>query len=108
MQQFICELAAIPDKSGREFEVNGVMFVVVRMGETAFAYRNYCPHRGTPLNWMPDQFMDYDRQYIQCATHGALFDPASGKCLAGPCAGDYLDGLVLNVTEGKVFLVQEA
>lgn len=104
MRQFICDVASIPDNSGREFELGGVAFVVVRMGKAVFAYQNHCPHQGTPLNWMPDQFMDYDKQYIQCATHGALFRPDTGLCITGPCHGAYLEPVAVRVRDGKLFL----
>ena len=57
------------------------------------AYVNQCPHLGIELNWMPGRFMDSDGCFIQCATHGALFLPKSGECIAGPCQGDALTPL---------------
>ena len=42
-------------------------------GHSVYVYENSCPHIGTPLDWMPDQFMSADGQYIICATHGAEF-----------------------------------
>ena len=32
-------------------------------------------------------FLDADREYIMCSTHGAVYEPATGHCLGGPCAG---------------------
>jgi len=52
-----------------------------------------CPHRGVPLEWQPDQFLDPSASLIQCATHGALFLIESGECVAGPCAGQFLTAL---------------
>jgi nitrite reductase/ring-hydroxylating ferredoxin subunit len=51
------------------------------------AFLNVCPHVGTPLDWMPNEFFDAESKRLLCRTHGALFDPLSGGCLAGPCAG---------------------
>ena len=65
------------------------LFVVHYQGEF-FAYRNQCPHRQIELEWMPDQFFDSAGDYIQCATHGALFLPATGRCIAGPCQNQSL------------------
>lgn len=62
-------------------------------GSTPKAYLNLCPHLGVELNWMPGQFMDADNLFIQCATHGALFKPGTGECIAGPCQGDVLTAL---------------
>ncbi|MBE0484754.1 Rieske 2Fe-2S domain-containing protein [Marinobacter sp.] len=67
-------------------------FVFLERG-TPKAYLNLCPHLGVELNWMPGRFMDADNLFIQCATHGALFKPGTGECIAGPCQGDALTAL---------------
>ena len=54
------------------------------------AYINSCPHTGVPLDWTPGVFMNRDDTYLQCATHGALFIPETGKCVAGPCKDAFL------------------
>lgn len=69
---------------------------------TPRAYLNLCPHLGIELNWMPGRFMDSDNLFIQCATHGALFKPADGECIAGPCQGDALTPLELRERDGQV------
>jgi len=53
-------------------------FVVRRDGEF-FAYRNSCPHTGSPLEWVDHQFLDMEGALIQCATHDARFliDPGN-------------------------------
>jgi len=50
-----------------------------------YAYRNHCPHVGSPLDWVPNQFFSDDGETLLCHTHGALFDPATGDCISGPC-----------------------
>jgi len=49
------------------------------------AWRNHCPHAGSPLDWIPGQFFSDDGESLVCHTHHALFEPLSGDCLAGPC-----------------------
>ena len=46
--------------------------------------------RASPLEWLPDQFLDSSAQYIQCSVHGAMFRIEDGWCVRGPCAGDAL------------------
>ncbi|WP_408005462.1 Rieske (2Fe-2S) protein [Pseudomonas huanghezhanensis] len=65
------------------------MLVVRRAGQV-YAYQNRCPHRGVPLEWLPDQFLDTSASLIRCATHGALFLIEDGQCIAGPCEGKSL------------------
>jgi len=71
-------------------------FVVNHHGRY-YAYVNRCPHVGTPLDLWPNEFFSEDRSLLVCSTHGALFEPASGRCIAGPCAGDALDALPLRL-----------
>jgi len=82
--------------------VNG--FVVNHDG--AFhAYVNRCPHVGTPLDLWENEFLSEDARVIVCATHGAIFEPATGRCTAGPCAGDTLRPLPLR-REGDSIVVE--
>lgn len=60
---------------------------LVRFRGRAFAYLNRCSHASTELDWREGQFFDDDGLALVCATHGALFDPESGGCLGGACAG---------------------
>ena len=79
--------------------------LVVRRGKQAFCYLNRCPHTGSPLDWMPDQFLSLDKHHIQCATHAALFRIEDGICIAGPCSGDTLTSVPVVVEGGKVILL---
>jgi len=64
--------------------------LLVRFEGEVHAYVNVCPHVGTPLDWMPNEFFDAEGRRLMCRTHGALFDPSNGDCLAGPCQGKAL------------------
>lgn len=90
----ICHLDDIEDGSARGFEFSGqgetLQIFIVRQGLDIYAYRNNCPHTGVSLEWLPDQFLNSSGEYIQCATHGALFRIEDGFCVRGPCAGDAL------------------
>jgi len=68
------------------------------------AYVNRCPHVGTPLDLWPNEFLTEDGRELICSTHGALFDPATGRCTAGPCAGDALARMPLRL-EGENVVV---
>ncbi len=68
------------------------------------AYLNRCPHLGIELNWMPGRFWDSDECFIQCATHGALFVPEDGRCIAGPCQGEALTPLEILCTGSQVMV----
>ncbi len=57
------------------------------------------------LNWNPDQFLNIDGSLIQCATHGALFDIESGRCVAGPCFDEHLVAVPFELQDGMVMAV---
>ncbi|MBI4593533.1 MAG: Rieske (2Fe-2S) protein, partial [Candidatus Rokubacteria bacterium] len=57
------------------------------------AYVNRCPHVGTPLDLWPNEFFTEDGRSLVCATHGAIYEPPSGRCTDGPCVGDALTRL---------------
>lgn len=92
----------IPEGEARGFDFDeGSVFAVKRDGQI-HVYFNYCPHLGIELNFMPDQFLDGDAQFIECANHGALFDIESGDCLAGPCKGQPLTKIEHRIENGEV------
>ncbi len=106
----LCALTDIADPGSRGFDLDlgGErplrMFVVHKNGRVD-AYVNRCPHTGAPLEWTPDQFLDIDNSFIQCAMHGALFRPEDGHCVRGPCVGSRLERLTLVVDDGCIRVV---
>lgn len=99
-----------PDSRGFEVELGGTTqsILVVRRGGAVYGYVNRCPHAGSPLDWMPDQFLSLDQRHIQCATHAARFSIEAGECVAGPCVGDRLTPVRLSVVDGWVCLAGAA
>lgn len=77
---------------------------LVRRGEAVYAYINSCPHTGAPLDWMPDQFLDRDGDFIQCAMHGALFEIDSGRCVHGPCVNRKLQRVSVELVGRDIIL----
>ena len=82
-------------------------FVVLRDGEV-FAYRNSCPHTGSPLDWVEHQFLDLEGALIQCAVHDARFLIDTGECIFGPCPGESLEPLGIRVDDGNIYLLRTA
>ena len=67
------------------------------------AYVNRCRHVGISLDWVDNQFFTEDARYLICANHGALYEPATGECVWGPCAGASLYPVPLQIEDGKIF-----
>lgn len=98
------ELRAAKTK-GFDLDVDGrpVGLLLVHHGGQIYAYRNRCPHVSTPLNWVPDQFLDSEGEFLQCATHGAMFRIEDGYCEYGPCAGESLRPVPVTIRDGAVY-----
>ena len=77
---------------------------VVNVGGCYRAYVNRCPHVGTPLDLWPNEFLADDGRTLVCSTHGALFEPDTGHCTAGPCAGRGLTPLPLRVEDDALIV----
>ena len=104
----LCALADLPDPGGRGFRLPGrAPFFVIRRGGRVFGYVNACPHRGTPLDWKPDTFLTPDGTLIQCSTHGARFRIDDGGCVAGPCMGQALATVRVEVEDGMLLLAAD-
>lgn len=57
----------------------------VRYAGRVVAYLNRCAHVPMEMDYQPNQFFDTTGHRLICATHGALYDPASGRCVGGRC-----------------------
>ncbi len=62
------------------------------------AFSNRCAHIGVSLDWDDNRFFTEDGDLLICSTHGALFRPMDGFCVAGPCQGDSLRAFSLTVS----------
>ncbi len=80
----------------------------VRWAGQVRAYLNRCGHVPVELDWEEGRFFDADKLYLLCATHGALYDPATGACLAGRCQGRGLAPLAVVERDGHIYLVEES
>jgi nitrite reductase/ring-hydroxylating ferredoxin subunit len=77
---------------------------LINHGGNFFAYVNRCRHMTTPLDFIRDEFLSEDRRHLMCYTHGALYEPHTGLCIAGPCKGESLFRLPLLVDRGEVLV----
>lgn len=78
--------------------------VLYRLGEEVRAWLNVCPHAGRRLDWAPGQFLKSKDGHLVCAAHGASFELDRGDCVAGPCRGDALRAVQVQVRDGEVWL----
>ena len=111
-QRLICKAAQLPEcGQGVRFPIAAAPgeekgFAVRYMGRVQ-GFVNRCPHLGTELDWEPGQFFDIAGVYLVCSTHGAIFEPNTGLCVAGPCRGASLEPLEVSERGGEVFLLDD-
>lgn len=97
----LCNFDDLEDGQARGFVVPGLRrkVVVVRKAGKVFGYLDSCPHYrgGTPMAWRTDAYLDGEGRHIACHAHGALFDIETGACVLGPCLGQSLKHVPLNI-----------
>ena len=104
----ICASSDLPDGGkGVRFRLReddrGERGFAIRFCGIVHAYVNVCPHAGTELDWNPGDFFEESGLYLVCSTHGALFEPSTGRCVGGPCRGAALRRLEVSERDGFVF-----
>lgn len=105
----LCRLEDIPHTGAKGFffREGADLFAgfVVREGDQVRGFVDRCPHNGMPLSALPDRYLTRDGRFIICSGHGALFMKGDGACVAGPCAGESLEGWAVEVRDKAVVTV---
>ncbi|MDH5389351.1 MAG: Rieske (2Fe-2S) protein [Gammaproteobacteria bacterium] len=106
MTTTLCLISDITDPGSKSFQldVNGeeINIFIVHKDAQFHGFINSCPHTGVNLEWLEDQFLDMDQNFIQCSTHDALFEIDTGHCIYGPCAGDNLTPIQIQVVGNRL------
>lgn len=108
MVQKICQINDLDEGASLEFRVKNATeekeAFLIYFKQQFYAYINHCPHTGVNLNWQPGQFFSLDGVFLQCSLHGAFFKPENGLCVRGPCQGQSLGRLNIDIRQNTVFL----
>lgn len=108
---YLCQQDELAEYQTRSFTIelhdeDALELFLLKQDGHVRAYLNHCPHLGIPLNWQPDNFMSLEGTHIQCSTHGALFQLEDGHCIAGPCRGEDLTPLNIDINkQGEIYLI---
>lgn len=104
----LCALSELDATGGKGFTVGEgdwpLRGFIVRTTNGVAAYVNTCPHAGHPLDLRQNRFLTPDRSLILCASHGALFTRDEGLCIAGPCPGQSLKRVPVELVGEYVML----
>ncbi|MGP9767642.1 Rieske (2Fe-2S) protein [Halomonas sp. AOP13-D3-9] len=90
-----------PLNTGRD-----TVFVLRLDDDLVVAYQNACPHvSGARMGWKKDKFLSSSGEYITCFAHNALFRKEDGECVAGPCLGQRLSSVEVDVRGQQVYIL---
>jgi len=81
--------------------------ILVRDQRTIRAYRNVCPHNGSPLSKSVRGFLADKTEAglrLRCSLHNAHFEPQTGVCTQGPCPGTHLTSVAIRQSGEMIFL----
>lgn len=67
-------------------------------------YQNVCRHIPITLDYGDGQFFDAEATHFICQTHGATYEPLTGKCIAGPCVGTLLKSIPVEVVLDEIWI----
>jgi nitrite reductase/ring-hydroxylating ferredoxin subunit len=107
----ICGLNEIPSQKAKGFQLGKITddgrevpfwIIIIRWGKQVFGYVNRCPHDGVNLDWERNTFLDGNGIRLQCGKHGALFELGTGLCIDGPCKGQALTPIALQVIDNEI------
>lgn len=108
----LCDFARLEQGSTGfdPFDEGNDSVFLVRQLDAVYGYRDLCPHYGdTRLPWKKDIYLDKSQKHIVCAAHGALFEINSGTCTRGPCLGEKLQSLNIEIrNNGEVWWLPDA
>ena len=103
----LCATQEVPDGKALAVSarVDGELesLILLRRGDEIRAFLNVCPHAGRQLDWAPGEFL-FSSGKLVCAAHGATFSVPDGQCVAGPCRGESLREVSVEIRGGGVFL----
>lgn len=72
------------------------------------AYLNRCRHLPIPLDGGSRRYLDDANRFFMCGTHGALFRREDGYCFEGPCRGESLFSLEVEIdAEGTIWISEK-
>lgn len=92
-----CAIVVTPDATAPYSAI-----ILTRSGDRIAAFRNKCPHAGYPLQRADGRIVVQEGRYIVCGAHGASFSLDDGACAGGPCNGDPLERVEVELRDGVV------
>jgi nitrite reductase/ring-hydroxylating ferredoxin subunit len=77
---------------------------VARFKGELVAYENRCRHLPLSLDYDDGRFFSRDGKNFICQNHNAIYEPLTGLCIQGPCAGESLKLLKIEIIKDEVWI----
>jgi nitrite reductase/ring-hydroxylating ferredoxin subunit len=71
------------------------------------AYENRCRHLPLTLDFHSGHLFSLDGEHFICQNHNAIYEPLTGLCVRGPCEGQSLNTLKIEVIGEDVWLAKD-
>lgn len=78
---------------------------IARFHGQLVAYENQCRHLPLSLDFPDGGFFTPDGEHLFCQNHNAIYEPLTGLCVRGPCEGQSLKKLNIEILDGEVWLI---
>jgi nitrite reductase/ring-hydroxylating ferredoxin subunit len=108
-RQKIARVSELPEGESLKFEFtrNGKLVegFVARYQNALVAYENRCRHLPLSLDYGDGQFFSRDGKHLVCQNHNALYEPLTGLCVRGPCEGESLKPLKIEIIQDEIWLL---
>jgi nitrite reductase/ring-hydroxylating ferredoxin subunit len=108
-ERLICSSADLVDSGdGVRFDMDvegrSEPAFAVRYEGRVYAYLNRCAHMPMELDWKPGKFFDIAGLLLICSTHGAVYEPDTGRCAGGPCNRSGLVPIAVEERDGRIYV----
>jgi nitrite reductase/ring-hydroxylating ferredoxin subunit len=106
--QALCASSALEEK-GRAILFDVLLYrqparaFALRFDGRVVAYLNRCVHVPTEMDWQAGEFLDSEHEFIICSTHGAVYEPLTGRCAGGPCGRGRLTMIDVEERDAQVW-----
>lgn len=105
-KHLIANIEDLSEGKALNLNVADCHLVITKHQNEIIAYENQCPHQNKPLSDVGQSPYDQDGDYLKCDHHGALFSPATGACITGPCQGNHLKRVTIGIEKGRCYLLR--
>jgi nitrite reductase/ring-hydroxylating ferredoxin subunit len=107
-RQKIARVSELPEGQAVKFEFTRkdkpTEGFVARYQDKLIAYENRCRHLPLSLDYGDGKFFSSDGNHFVCQNHNALYEPLTGLCVRGPCEGESLKPLEIEIIQDEVWL----